>query len=155
VTAISLKFHSPLLFGAIAVAALECRGRAERPPDAWNSTAVAALAVETPFPSRPVYKIGGEVLAPRQLGRADLPIPDSCRERHRFEGDVFVYQALITETGEVENVRTLKKPIITPPCPEWEDQQIKALSRWRYEPATLKGKPVAVELTITQIIDFR
>jgi hypothetical protein len=98
--------------------------------------------------------IGGGVIAPRLLTRVEPGIPEECNGR-RFDGSVFTYEAVITETGDVEEVRTVTAPSISPPCPQFEQEGRNAISQWKYEPATLKGKPVRVMLTITQLIHFR
>jgi len=138
----------------IGITFFGCRGRAERPPDAWDDHSGPAGIVRSPTPVSEVYRVGGEVKAPRIIGQMNLPIPERCRTHHKFSDTIFVYEAVITEVGEVRSIKTLKKPTITPPCPEWEEKQVEALSHWRFEPATRKGKPVAVMLTISQTIDF-
>lgn len=62
---------------------------------------------------------------------------------------IFIVEAVIDESGGVREVRTLRTPILTPPCPALEDAVIAAVTEWRYKPATLDGNPVAVFLTVT------
>lgn len=117
-------------------------------PSAVPTPTVTASA--TPAP----YRVGGDVTAPRLITRVSRPVPEECQGR-QFDGGAFIYEAVITEGGDVAEIRTLKAPSISPPCPQFEEQTRRAISQWKYEPAKLKGKPVRVMLTITQLIHFR
>jgi TonB family protein len=54
-----------------------------------------------------------------------------------------VLEATITVKGTVENVR-----IIRSLSPDTDAALITCVAKWRYTPATFKGKPVPVQLTI-------
>ena len=134
-----------------------CQQRAERPPDAVSQDVLAGRATPPGLqlsPTSEVYKVGGDVTAPRALSKIEAPLPSQCRES-QFNGSPFIFQATITETGDVRDIKTLKAPVFTPPCPEWEAAYREALAKARYEPALLRGKPVATSLTVTVTVDFR
>lgn len=65
-----------------------------------------------------------------------------------YEG-AYIFEASISETGEVRDIRTIRRPKLTPSCPELEEVCRRAVSAWRYEPALRFGKPVPVYLTIS------
>lgn len=133
---------------------LGCPGRADRPADAGvPATRVPSTAIPV-TPGAETFQVGGEVSAPRLLNRIEPRIPEQCVHR-RFEGGAVIYEAVITETGDVEGVRVVKAPKFSPPCPEFEIETRRAISRWKYEPGKRKGIPVRTALTITQIIDVR
>ena len=77
-----------------------------------------------------------------------LPIYPALAKHAGVEGRV-ILQAVVTSAGRVENVLVLKE---TPPRVGFGDAATEAVSRWRYQPATLRGVPVTVQLTIT--VDF-
>lgn len=119
-------------------------------PTSLPSVAPASSPAVTPF------AIGGEVSSPRLLTKMELSIPKSCQDRQvQFGGGPFVYEATISENGDVRDVRAVKVPEMKPPCPEWLQSGLDTISHWKYEPARLRGTPVPVTLTITQIIDVR
>jgi hypothetical protein len=127
--------------------------------DTVSDSPAPSLVVQTPVvvqltPTVVVYKIEGDVVAPRLVSRVAPPIPDRCRKA-RLDSSVIIYEATILETGDVAEVTTLKAPNSSPPCPELETAAHTAISQWKYEPATLHGKPVRVRLTITQTLYLR
>src|SRR5260370_27935054 len=95
-----------------------------------------------------VFQVGGDLSAPRLLTRAEPLIPQGCMHRQVRSG-LGIYEAVITEAGDVDNVRTLKAPIFSPPCPEAEVEARQSISQWKYEPGKLKGVPVRTTLTNT------
>jgi TonB family protein len=66
--------------------------------------------------------------------------PVAARKAH-VQGRV-VIQARISESGKVENLQVLSAP------PLLRDAALAAARHWRYEPACLKGAPVAVDYVI-------
>jgi TonB family protein len=62
---------------------------------------------------------------------------------------LFLFQAVVTESGSVQDVQAMCSQ-----APDLEAAAIKAISAWRYRPATLNGKPVAFILTVSVSIDF-
>jgi TonB family protein len=62
----------------------------------------------------------------------------------RIQGSVWV-TAVVWSTGEVRNVtvvRSLDKEL------GLDDEAIKAMLQWKFEPGTRDGKPVPVEITV-------
>jgi hypothetical protein len=72
-----------------------------------------------------------------------------------FQGGIAIFELVIDAEGTVTSVRTLRFLKARPPCPELEIACKKALSQWRYRPATLRGVPVPVYLTVTQSFHWR
>ncbi|MDH3404894.1 MAG: energy transducer TonB [Acidobacteriota bacterium] len=98
------------------------------------------LAPDGPIP------VGGAVARPLKVS-GPRPQYTEIARKARIEGVVIV-QAIIDETGDVTNVKVLK------PLPMGLDQAaVDAISQWKFEPATLNGKPVAVYYSLT--VNFR
>ena len=66
----------------------------------------------------------------------------------RVEGTV-VLEATIDESGAVNNLRVLES------IPLLDRAAIEAVSRWRYTPTRLNGKPVAVLMTVRVTFTLR
>ena len=86
--------------------------------------------------------VGGDVRAPLLIHRVDPAYPDSAR-RIGLQGTV-ILEAIISATGEVEDVRVLRSA-----HPLLDASAVAAVERWRYRPATLNGRAVRVYLTVT------
>lgn len=96
-------------------------------------------------PEGPV-PMGGEVHAPVKISGPD-PLYTERARITRIEGVVIV-RAIVSKRGTVEYVEVLKS------LPMGLDRAaVEAVKRWRFEPATLHGKPVDVYYTLT--VDFR
>jgi TonB family protein len=89
------------------------------------------------------------VVGPVEVSRVKPEYPSSLRTKV-FTTGVFIFQAVVTESGSVQDVQVMCSQV-----PELEAAAIKAISAWRYRPATLNGKPVSFLLTITVNIDFQ
>jgi protein TonB len=89
---------------------------------------------------------GGEVTEPRLLFRVEPSYSEIARKL-RLEG-IAVLQAIISAAGSVEEVRVVKSAHAL-----LDADAVRAVERWRYRPATLKGRPVRVSLTVT--VEFR
>jgi len=101
-------------------------------------------AVPTPPPApRPVQKVvrvGSGVKPPRQTYSADPVYPPLARETHIW-GTVVV-DAVIDEHGNVVQAHVVSgHPLLM-------DAALKAVLLWKYEPTTLYGQPVSVELQV-------
>jgi protein TonB len=89
-----------------------------------------------------VYRPGvGGVAAPILLERIDPVYPEAARKA-RMEGTV-VLEATITASGEVDAVR-----VVASAGPILDSSAVSAVRRWRYRPATLGERAVAVFLTV-------
>ena len=101
-------------------------------------------AVPAPPPaSRPVKKVvrvGGGVKAPRLTYSVDPVYPPLARET-RIWGTVLI-DAIIDEHGNVVQAHVVSgHPLLL-------DAALKAVLQWKYEPTTLNGQPVSVELQV-------
>jgi periplasmic protein TonB len=86
--------------------------------------------------------LGSDVKAPRLVSQIEPDYPESMR-RARVEG-VVILEAVITASGEVDDVRVLKSAGAV-----LDRAASDAVRRWRYRPATLNGRAVSVYLTVT------
>jgi protein TonB len=90
--------------------------------------------------------VTGAVIRPVLVDRIEPQYTETAR-RVRLEGTVIV-QAVIDEAGRVVDVKILK------PLPMGLDKAaVDAVSRWRFKPATLYGRPVKVYYSLT--VNFR
>lgn len=99
---------------------------------------------EGPPPVEPTgpIRVGGDVKAPAKIYSPSPQYTEIARKA-RITGVVIV-EAIIDKQGNVTNVKVLKG------LPMGLDQSaVEAVKRWRFEAATLNGKPVAVIYNLT------
>ncbi|HEX9733349.1 MAG TPA: TonB family protein [Thermoanaerobaculia bacterium] len=96
-------------------------------------------------PEGPIY-VGGDVNAPEKVF-APQPQYTEIARKARVQGVVIV-QAIIDKEGNVTNVKVLKGLSMG-----LDDEAVKAIKKWKFEPATLNGKPVDVYYNLT--VNFR
>jgi TonB family protein len=98
-------------------------------------------------PAAPVapLPIGGDVKAARLLSSIPPSYP-SLAKTQRIEGAVRI-DALVDATGRVSSMKVVSGPVLL------HQAAMDALHQWKYQPATLDGKPVPMHLTIT--VQFR
>ena len=89
-----------------------------------------------------VHKVGGDVKEPVIVTRVPPAYPEEART-NRVQGNV-ILSAVVDEKGAVSKVEAVESP-----DPSLAQAAIDAVSKWTYKPATLKGKPVKVRMTIT------
>jgi protein TonB len=87
-------------------------------------------------------RVGGDVKAPQLVNRVEPSYPEAARKA-RMEG-VVILEAIITANGNVEEVKVLKSV-----NPLLDAAATRAVSQWKYRPATLNGRAVRVYLTVT------
>jgi protein TonB len=87
-------------------------------------------------------RVGGDVKAPQLTNRVEPSYPEAARKA-RMEG-VVILEAIITASGNVEDVKVLKSV-----NPLLDSAASRAVQQWRYRPATLNGRAVRVYLTVT------
>ena len=92
--------------------------------------------------------VGGDVKAPVLVARVEPEYPEALR-RARMEG-IVILEAVITASGEVDQVRVLKSA-----GPLLDRATLEAVRQWRYKPATLNGRAVSVYLTVTVTFGLR
>jgi len=108
-----------------------------------NSGALSALSVSSTTPSLPAPIPAVESqLRPLRLVLSVRPVYPPLAMKMRKQGDVVV-QATIDETGKPTDLKVRSGP------PQLHQAALDALVQWRYEPATLNGKPVAVTTAVT------
>jgi protein TonB len=93
--------------------------------------------------SESIQLIRDPIEPPRLIERVDPVYPPVAREEQRT-GKVIV-QAVVDAEGSVRAPVLLKVP---EGCEDLAAAVVEAVSRWRYVPATLDGKPVPVYITI-------
>jgi TonB family protein len=98
-------------------------------------------------PAAPVaaLPVGGDVKPAKLLSSLPPVYPSLARNQH-VGGDVKI-DALIDANGRVTSMNVLSGPTLL------HQAAMDALHQWKYQPATLDGKPVPMHLTIT--IQFR
>jgi TonB family protein len=91
-------------------------------------------------------RVGGDVLAPVKTAGDPPRYPDAARAA-RLQG-IVILEIVIDRTGEVADTRVLKG------LPMGLDAAaVEAVRTWKFRPATLHGKPVAVYFTVP--VSFR
>jgi periplasmic protein TonB len=115
------------------------------------SSPVALLCGTDPsketYNGEPVYTvIGHGVTAPRATYDPE-PEYDDQSSKDKVEGTVLL-SVIVTKEGRTAGMKV--KRSLTPAL---DKQAIKAVSEWRFDPATKDGAPVAVRLIIE--IEFR
>jgi TonB family protein len=104
----------------------------------------AESARQPAAPEAPVL-VGGEVKPARMISSVPPVYPALAKTQH-VAGDVRV-DALIDATGRVGTMKVVSGPSLL------QQAAMDALRQWKYQPATLDGKAVAMHLTVT--IQFR
>lgn len=101
-----------------------------------------AIPSGPPGPSTGPIQISGNVKAPERIFSPDPIYPEEARMA-RIQG-VVILQTIIDALGKVNDVRVLKG------LPSGlTEAAVEAVSQWRFNPATLDGKPVAVYYMVT------
>jgi TonB family protein len=98
-----------------------------------------------PPPPAPALPVGGEV-KPAKLLNSISPVYPSLAKNQRISGDVRV-DALVDAAGKVTAVKVISGPALL------QQSAMDAIRGWKYQPATLDGKPVPMHLTVT--LQFR
>lgn len=94
----------------------------------------------------PVFKVGGPVSAPRVKSAPD---PHYSREaRHAHVQGMVVLWMVVGVDGRVHNVKVAR-----PLGYGLDEEAVKAVQKWRFEPARRKGKPVPVQINVE--VNFR
>jgi len=93
-----------------------------------------------------VHKIGGEVTTPRLTSKVEPSYTEEARDAG-LEGTV-ILAVIINKHGRVTDTK-VEQALGS----GLEDEAIKAVKQWEFEPATRKGEPVAVRARIE--VNFR
>jgi len=96
-----------------------------------------------------IYHVGGDVKAPRKIS-SPVPVMDSAEDKtagkQSVEPGSTILRIVVGEDGSVRRVdvaKSLKH--------YYDAKAIDAVRQWKFEPATKKGKPVAVERSCRQL----
>lgn len=84
---------------------------------------------------------GGEVKQVRLISSV-APLYPPLAKNVRVAGDVRI-DALVDATGHVSDMKVVSGPAL------FRQAAVDALGQWKYEPATLDGKPVAMHVMVT------
>jgi TonB family protein len=98
------------------------------------------LAKETRDDER-VYEIANGVTNPRPTYQP-MPEYDQDSRKKRVQGTV-VLSMIVTKEGGTRRI-TVERSL----SPNLDAQAIKAVSQWRFSPATKDGEPVAVKMNV-------
>lgn len=112
--------------------------------DALGAGLVAANSKQPEAPTAPLA-VGGDVRPAKMISSVPPTYPSLARNQH-ISGDVKI-DALIDDNGRVTTMKVISGPTLL------HQSAMDALRQWKYQPATLDGKPVPMHLTIT--IQFR
>jgi TonB family protein len=130
-----------LLVGTAGAAAFPFGGDPQKPSSPPGAEKAAAAGGEGQ-----VLKVGGDVKEPVVLHQVQPAYPEEAR-KNRVQGIVKL-AAVIDEKGAVVKVEPIESP-----DPSLSEAAAAAVKQWTYKPATKKGKPVKVGMTIT--VNFR
>jgi len=97
-------------------------------------------ATET-YDGQPVYKVGRGVKPPRPTYQP-MPEFDEKARKSKTEGTV-VLSMIVTRDGRTADIKITKS--LTPGL---DAQAIKAVTQWKFDPATKDGEPVAVRVAV-------
>jgi TonB family protein len=114
------------------------------PATSGDTGNVALLAGHDKQPTAPV-PVGGDVKPARLLHSVPPAYPSLARAQH-VSGDVLI-DAFIDAAGHVTTMKVLSGPVLL------HQAAMDALHQWRYQPAMLDDKPVAIHLTVK--VQFR
>lgn len=110
---------------------------------------IGSSSVAAPPPPEPVSeaprKVGGKVQQPRLISSV-MPVYPSVAKQAHVEGDV-VIDTQIDRTGKVIHMSAVSGPVVL------RQAALDAVRRWKYQPSTLDGQPVAVQMLVT--VKFR
>jgi TonB family protein len=116
-------------------------------PDSGAEALNAGLVGGNKQPSAPIapLPVGGDVKQAKLISSVPPQYPALAKNQH-VSGNVLV-DALIDATGRVTTMKVVSGPTLL------HQAAMDALKQWKYQPAQLDGKPVAMHLTVT--LQFR
>lgn len=92
------------------------------------------------------YTVGDEIKGPKIVTRVEPGYPEELRQQTK--AGIVVIQAIVNTDGSVGTAAVVRHS-----DPGFDEAALTAVRQWRYEPATLHGKPVRVYLPI--FVNFR
>jgi TonB family protein len=116
---------------------------AARAPGGTGPSAPPSPPVQKPAPK--LVRVGSNLKAPRQTFSVDPEYPPVAMQAH-IHGTVVV-DAIIDERGNVVQARAVSgHPLLIAAA-------LRAVLQWKYEPTSLNGQPISVELQV--LVNFR
>ncbi len=112
--------------------------------DALGEGLAAGNTKQPAAPPTPLA-VGGDVQQARLIDSTPPSYPMLAKNQH-VEGNVLV-DALVDVNGRVSSMKIISGPVLL------HQAAMDALRQWKYQPATLDGKPVPMHLTVT--LQFR
>lgn len=106
----------------------------------------ALVAGQFAFAGEPLYKVGGDVTAPRPIHTVEAAYTEEARQAG-VQGAVVLYLEISAE-GRAENIR-----VRTSLRPDLDKNAIAAIEQWIFEPAKKDGQPVRTAETMA--VTFR
>lgn len=107
---------------------------------------VAASLTLSDQTEEPVFRVGGDVTAPRPLNSPDPEYSEEARTAGR-QGKC-VLSLIVNKEGKPEKVRVSRSLGMG-----LDEKAVEAIQSWTFEPARKKGDPVAVRINI--VVTFR
>ncbi len=123
-----------------ADAGLSLNAEAAPTGDAMGSGFVSGNSKQPVAPAAPL-PVGGDVTTARLLSSVPPAYPQLAKNQ-RVEGAVRI-DALIDATGRVSAMKVVSGPVLL------HQAAMESLRQWKYQPAMLDGKAVAMHLTVT------
>jgi TonB family protein len=116
-------------------------------PAADSADSLGGLAVASNQPAAPAapLAIGGDVKQAKLISSVPPAYPAMAKQQH-ISGAVTI-EALIDANGRVTTMKVISGPALL------QEAAKDALKQWKYQPATLDGKAVPMQLTVT--LQFR
>jgi protein TonB len=116
-------------------------------PESTDGALGAGLAANSSQPAAPAppLPVGGDVKSAKLISSVSPVYPALAKGQH-VSGDVRI-DALIDAAGHVTTMKVVSGPTLL------HQAAMDALRQWKYQPASLDGKPVSMHLTVT--IQFR
>lgn len=110
----------------------------EGPGEDWKGPPSFSGTAEADEP----MTVAGDVQAPVLIKKVEPAYPVALRQA-RISGAVMI-EAIIGRDGSVREARVIRSA-----NPSLDEEALKAVRLWVYKPATWKGRPVSVYLTVT------
>jgi protein TonB len=103
-------------------------------------------ATPQPSPTPVVYRVGGDVKAPILVRKVE---PECRPSRGEHQLGILILEGIVDANGRIRDLRVVRGPKHS----SCSRAALAAIRQWEYKPATRKGVPVDVYLTVT-VSDF-
>jgi TonB family protein len=108
-----------------------------------NGVPPALRAANLPATPPGVYRVGGDVSAPRAIS---IPAPqlEAAEKRiYNYDGQVLL-MVQVSKEGKVDSANVVRSSQV----PELDQKAVEAVKKWIFEPAQKGGQPVAVLINV-------